>query len=108
MEWFEIIISVLSGLLATIPLAIKLAEYVRKAIKEKNWGQLVTLVTNLMAEAEGKFDNGVERKLWVLNMVEVSAKTINYDVDIDAVSELIDGLCSMAKTVNALKKEEVK
>ena len=107
MEWYEIIISILSGLAATIPLVIKIAEWVSKAIKEKNWNNLLTLVMNLMAEAEVKFDNGADREEWVLSMVQASAKTINYDVDLEQVRQLINSLCAMSKKVNAPKTEEV-
>lgn len=107
MEWYEILISVLTGLAAVIPLGIQLAQWIQKAIKEKNWNNLLTLVMNLMAEAEVKFDNGVDRKAWVLSMVEASAKTINYDVDLAQVGQLIDSLCAMSKLVNAPKTEEV-
>lgn len=104
MEWYEIIISILSGLVATIPLVIKLVEYVKRAIQEKNWSQLVTLVMNLMAEAEEKFDNGADRKTWVMGAVESAAQTINYPVDLEKVSVLIDDLCAMSKLVNAPKE----
>lgn len=100
MEWHEILISVLTGLAAAIPLVIKLVEYVRKAVQEKNWNNLLNLVMNLMAEAETMFDNGADRKAWVLSMVEASAKTINYDVDLEQVAQLIDSLCTMSKKVN--------
>lgn len=106
MEWYEIVISILSGLAAAIPLVIKLVEYVQKAIQEKNWKQLVVLVMNLMAEAEEKFDNGADRKSWVMGAIEAAANTINYPVDLDQVSALIDDLCAMSKKVNAQKKEE--
>ena len=105
MEWYEILINVLSGLAVTIPLVIKLVEWVSKAIQEKNWNQLVTLVMNLMAEAECKFDNGADRKTWVIGMVEASAKTINYNVDLEQVGILIDALCAMSKQVNVKTKE---
>lgn len=55
---------------------------------------------NLMKEAEGKFDTGATRKEWVIAMVKSSAESINYDVDIEAVGELIDSLCDMSKVVN--------
>ena len=106
MEWYQILISILSGLAALIPLVVKLIEYVEKATKEKNWNSLLELVTNLMKEAEGKFDNGLERKEWVLMMVKASADTINYDVDLNVVGELVDSLCQMSKIVNAPNKEE--
>ena len=107
MEWYEIIISVLSGLVAVIPLVVKLVEYVKKATKEKNWNDLLKLVTNLMEQAEGKFDNGDERKEWVLMMVKASADTINYDIDLTQVANMIDSLCAMTKVVNAKKIEDV-
>ena len=101
MEWYKTLIELVAGLAVVIPLVIKLVEYVTKSVKEKNWNVLLTLVTNLMVEAETKFDNGADRKEWVLAMVKASADTINYDVDINQVGELIDSLCDMSKFVNA-------
>lgn len=98
---FNFIISIIAGLGAAIPLVLKLIEYVQKAVKEKNWGQLLNLVMSLMAEAESKFETGAERKEWVLAMVTASANEINYDVDMSAVSNMIDSLCAMSKQVNA-------
>ena len=40
-------------------------------------------------------------------IVKASADTINYDIDLEKVSELIDSLCAMTKIVNAPKTEEV-
>lgn len=105
MEWYEVLISVLSGLAVTIPLVIKLVEYVKKAIQEKNWGALLTLLMNLMAEAEEKFDNGADRKTYVMSAIEASAKTINYIIDMEEVSALIDNLVAMSKRVNPPKQE---
>lgn len=104
---FNFVLSIIAGLGAAIPLVLKLVEYVQKAAKEKNWNQLLHLVMALMAEAESKFEAGDERKEWVLGMVNVSAKNINYDVDIGAVSELIDNLCAMSKQVNAPEGLEI-
>ena len=104
MEWYEMITSILSGIVIAIPLVIKLVEYVSMAIKEKNWNNLLALIMRLMAEAEEKFDNGSDRKSWVLGMVEASAETINYDIDLAVVGDLIDSLCAMSKQVNAPKE----
>ena len=100
MEWLKYVVAILSGLATCIPLAVQLVKYVKAAIKERNWNQLIKLVMDLMAEAEGKFNTGLERKEWVLAMVEVNAKTINYDIDMNQVSEMIDALCSLTKVVN--------
>lgn len=99
-EWVKYAVSILSGLAAAIPLVVSLINYVKKAIQEKNWNNLVKLVMNLMTEAEKKFDNGADRKEWVIAMVQASARTINYPVDINALSDLIDNLCTMSKAVN--------
>ena len=104
-NWIDLIVTVLSTLLMIVPLVIKLVEYVQKAIKEKNWKDLLELVTNLMKEAEEKFDNGTDRKEWCLMMVKASADTINYDIDLEQVSSLIDNLCAMSRVVNAPKEE---
>lgn len=100
MEWLDLVVSILAGLAAAIPLVIKLVEYVQKAIKEKNWNVILSMVMNYMQIAEEKFDNGAERKEWVLAMVTESAKTVNYDIDMTVISNLIDSLCSMSKQIN--------
>jgi len=104
MEWYEIVINIFAGLGVAIPLVIKLVEYVKKAAKEKNWSVLLTLVMNLISEAEDQFDNGADRKAWVLGMVEASANTINYDIDLKQVGNLIDQLCAISKKVNVQKE----
>lgn len=104
-EWVNVIVSILSGLAVAIPLVCKLVEYVKKAIEEKNWGQLITLVMGYMEEAEKKFATGAERKEWVMGMVESTAATINYPIDMEVVSALIDQLCSMSKIVNGKEAE---
>lgn len=100
----NIIVSILSGLAACIPLVVQLVKYVQKATKEKNWNQLLTLVTNLMEEAEKKFETGAERKEWVMMAIKSSADTINYPIDMDEISKLIDSLCDMSKIVNGKTK----
>lgn len=98
------ILSVLPGLItslvAIITLTIKLIEYVKKAIKEKNWNEVLKLVMKYMEEAESKFETGADKKEWVLAMIKASADTINYDIDMDVISKLIDDLCDMSNAVN--------
>lgn len=103
MDWMEIlklIAAIASGLAAAIPLAIQLVKYVKQAIKEKNWNQVLQKVMSLMETAETKFAEGAERKEWVLAMLKASADGINYDIDYDAIGEMIDRLCDMSKIIN--------
>ena len=106
MEWLQLIVSVLAGLATAIPLAIKLVEYVQKAVKEKNWGKVLDMVMKYMETAEEKFDNGADRKEWVLAMVKASADTVDYDINMEEISKLIDDLCKMSKKVNAPAETE--
>lgn len=108
MNWIEIlklIAAVASGLAAAIPLAIQLVKYVKQAIKEKNWYIVLNKVMDLMETAEGKFEEGAERKEWVLAMLKASADGINYDIDYDAIADMIDRLCAMSRVVNAPSQE---
>lgn len=99
-DYIELILAAIPGIVALITLIVKLVEYVQKSVKEKNWDKLLDLVMTYMKAAEDKFLTGAERKEWVLSMVEASAKTINYDIDMIAVSKLIDDLCALTKKVN--------
>ena len=103
MEWVKILVSALAGLAAAIPLVVELVKYVQKAIREKNWSKVLDMVMNLMQTAETKFETGAERKEWVLAMVKASADTVDYDIDMDAISDMNDSLCNMSKVVNAPK-----
>ena len=100
-EWVNIIISVLSGLAVAVPLAIKLIEYVKKAIKERNWTQILNMLMKYMEEAETKFESGADKKEWVMAMIKASADTVNYDINMDVISNMIDELCNMSNVVNA-------
>ena len=106
MDWIELALAILSGLSVTIPLVIKLVEYVKKAINEKNWNVIINLVMNYMQIAETKFADGASRKEWVMSMVEASAKTINYTIDMNILSNLIDSLCAMSKEINVTPSEK--
>lgn len=85
------------------PLVIKLIQYIKESIKEKNWNNLVKLLLELITKAETLFENGAERKEWVIEMVKTSEKQINFDIDEVQLSELIDELVEMTKQVNVKK-----
>lgn len=102
----SLIVAVLTGLAACIPLAVKLVQYIQKAVQEKNWGALLGLVVDLMEEAETKFEEGATRKEWVMAMVQTSAEYIAYPIDTAALSDLIDALCDMTNVVNAPERVE--
>ena len=109
MDWIEVlkyIAAIASGLAAAIPLVIQLVKYVKQAVKERNWGVVLGKVMSLMEIAETKFKEGAERKEWVLAMLKAGADSINYDIDYDAIAELIDSLCDMSKIINSAAPAE--
>ena len=99
-DWISVITSILSGLLVCIPLVAKLVKYVQKAVQERNWAALLDLLIDLMEEAELKFEDGATRKEWVMAMVQTSSEYLNYPVDTQALSTMIDTLCDMSKVLN--------
>lgn len=91
---------ILVGIAVLIPLIIALIKYVKKAADDKNWNIIVKMVLDLMVQAEKDYSTGAERKEFVMNQLRVTAKTVNFEIDWDKVSDLIDALCEMAKEVN--------
>ena len=108
MDILELLIEILGGLAVIIPLVVKLVEYVKKSALEKNWNNLIRLLLNLIATAEEKFDNGADRKQWVIAMVQASANTINYPISERELGDLIDNLVALTKKVNvAIPEAEI-
>lgn len=100
MNVLQAILSVVSGIVILIPLMVELVKYIQSTIKEKNWSNLINMVLSLMSEAEFKFDTGEERKAFVMAELHSLSKTLNYDIDWEVISVMIDNLCAMAKNVN--------
>lgn len=100
-KWVELIIAVLSGLVATIPLVVQLVKYVKAAIQEKNWSKVMQLVLNLMTEAEKNYATGAERKKYVMDSVESIKDVLEYEVDMNDISSMVDAIVAASKTINA-------
>lgn len=100
-KWIEMIVFVLAGIATAIPLIAKLITYIKAATREKNWPYLLKLLIRLMENAEGLYEAGADKKAWVLGALDVFSDTIDYDIDKESVSSMIDALCAMSKVVNA-------
>lgn len=92
--------SILVGIAVLIPFVIALVKYVTKAAQDKNWNIIVKMVLDLMVQAEKDYSTGAERKEFVMNQLRVMATTVDFEIDWDKVSDLIDALCDMAHEVN--------
>ena len=102
--WTTIILPIISGIIACIPLVIKLVEVTQKIAKEKNWTAVMQLVLKLMAEAEENYETGTERKEYVLDSIKAVQSTLNYEVDLDAIGAMIDSIVKASKKININKK----
>lgn len=105
MELIQLIVTALPGIAAIITLIYQLIKYVSKSIKTKRWPELITLVMGYMERAETMFKNGADKKEWVMAMVKSTADSIQCEVDLDVVSEMIDSMCDMSRVVNAPAEE---
>lgn len=92
--------SILVGIAVLIPLVVALVKYVTKAAQDKNWNIIVKMVLDLMVQAEKDYSTGAEKKEFVMNQLRVMATTVDFEIDWDKVSDLIDALCDMAHEVN--------
>lgn len=104
MELWEVIASILSGLIVCVPLVIKLVQVTRESARKGNWNKLVGMMAEFMAEAEVKIADNATRKEWVIGMIRTSASQLDYDLtesEWTKISDMIDQLCTMARTVNA-------
>lgn len=102
-KWIYVVISILSGIAACIPLVLSLINFVKKVADEKKWNILVSNVLQLMMNAEKDYERGAEKKEYVMNAIKTIADQIGYNFDAEAekkVSVMIDEICKMAKVVN--------
>jgi hypothetical protein len=102
--WTTIILPIISGLVACVPLVITLINVVQKNSKSQNWTALMSLTLKLMTEAETLYKEGSEKKDYVINSIKALEKTLNYDVDIDKVDAMINSIVEATKKINIEKK----
>lgn len=100
MDMINIIISIISGIAVCIPLVVKLVQYVRAAVQERNWSAMVSLVLQLMQQAEQDYKTGAERKQYVIDSIVAVQDTLNFLVDLAVVSQMIDAICAASKVIN--------
>ena len=101
---YNLILTIVAGILVCIPLVVKLVNVTKEAVQNKNWHLIVKVVSELMQTAEGLIISGAEKKKYVLSMLATLVKQIDYqmtEADWQKVSDLIDELAAMAKVVNS-------
>ena len=105
MEILELVVAILAGLSTCIPLVIALVKQVEKSIEEKNFGNIMKMVLELMSEAEENYSDGAAKKEYVMDAIQNISDTLSYPVDFDRVSDMIDSICDASKKINIQTKE---
>lgn len=103
MDILDLILAIVTGVAACVPLVIQLVKYIKEAARSKNWAPLMQLVLKLMTEAEANYSTGAERKEYVLDSINAIKNTLNYDVDMKVVEEMIDSIIDATKKINIKK-----
>ena len=106
MSTWNIIANIVAGLLVAVPVVIALVKKTADLVRLENWTQIVGIVAGYMKQAENLMEHGATKKEWVLGMLHQSAEIAAYKLDEAAwerISDMIDELCKMAKTVNSEK-----
>ena len=107
MNYLNAALSILAGLLVCVPLVMELVNTVREAVIARNWAPLMRIVISLMEDAEELYNDGASRKEYVMSQARAAAQLVNYEWNEDIetkVSDMIDSMCAMAKTVNTRKR----
>ena len=95
--WLGFIIALCAAIVTLVPLGIKLYRHLSDATNSGDWSTIITLLIKLMGEAKDKFEHGAEKKEWVMGQLRVIAHELNYNLDEEAVSKLIDAICDLGK-----------
>lgn len=104
MEYSELIVAIVSGIIVCVPMVIQLINYVKELAKEKNWRKLIVIASNFMVEAETLYPDGASKKEYVINSIMAISNTIDYPIDKVMLSELIDSLVALSNKINTDKK----
>lgn len=58
------------------------------------------LVMKYMTVAEQKFIEGAEKKEWVMAMIKATSDSLNFKIDYNVVSDMIDQICAASNNIN--------
>lgn len=100
MNILQLIIAVLTGLSAAIPLAVKLVQTVKEMVRQKNWSAMMTLVLKLMSEAEENYQTGAEKKKYVIDSIKAIEGAVAFDIDEAVIAGMIDAVVEATKKIN--------
>lgn len=102
-EIVRLIAEILALIGIILPMAIALGKAIKNSIKERNWKKLLPLAMRLMEQAENAFEQGADKKSWVMAMLKESLDEINYSISDEELSDLIDNMVDLTNKLNIKK-----
>lgn len=103
MEYYHNIIMILAGLIVVGFVVYQLYLKFKPFLVNGKWYIPMLKTIEYMAEAEAKFDNGTDRKIWVMDTLKDAMSRLNIEVNYDAIGNMIDAICALAKVLNHKK-----
>lgn len=108
LEWWRLLIAVVSGLMSLIGTGIGVFFSVKSLIKQmkektfaENWELIKTMATSAMTEAEKSEKSGADKKQMVIDAVTAGCKAAGIDISVfmTQLSAFIDNSIAFANTI---------
>ena len=99
-EYIDLIIAICGAISVIVPLAVKYYNAIKSLIKEKNYIKILDILRDAAAEAEKLYENGAEKREYVLNIVKVSCDNLKVEYDEKRFDEELTKLIVATKEIN--------
>lgn len=100
MDIEHMIKSIIIVAIIVVILAIRLTQYIQSKKDINHYNHLAKIIMNLLLTAEEEFDNGKDRKEYVMNNVKSLNKIFGHNLDLDQISKMIDSIVDVTKKIN--------
>ena len=100
MDYYHNIVYILAGLIVVVFIGMQLFAKIKPYLTNGQWYIPVIQAIQFMAIAEDKFDNGADRKVWVMETLKEAMTKLNIECNYEAISNMIDAICRLSKILN--------
>lgn len=100
MDIEHIVKSIIIAAIIVVILVIRLIKYIQSKRYTHDYRELEKVIIDLLLKAEYEFDNGKDRKEYVINNVESLNKIFGYNLNYDQISEMIDSIVDATNKIN--------
>lgn len=105
MSYLEEIITIISALLILIAYFTKLLSAIKKSRDSKNQNITNTEIMELIQLSELLFDNGENKKTFVMERIKDFVRDNNFNIDLEETDKMIEKYVNLTNKVNINKGE---